>query len=253
MSTRTLDFRLSAAQVGLRVGSPSVTCAARPRSALPVYIVALREIRAEVAAAALLAPQRRARDQQPTVDEAGERGAARDRRCGERAAPSTRRARHAESRVHGGFEAVLRTARARHAATSASRTSEADRARVATAVRRGRPARRARPSRSGASRGVAVIASAARAPNTSPSSSELLASRLAPWTPGARHLAGGEQPVDRRPAVEVGLDPAHHVVRGRTDRNAIGGQVESRRAGTPARSSGTGGARNADRDAPSCR
>ncbi len=36
---------------------------------------------------------------------------------------------------------------------------------------------------SGAARGASVIACAARAPNTSPSSSELLASRLAPWTP----------------------------------------------------------------------
>ena len=43
---------------------------------------------------------------------------------------------------------------------------------------------------------------------------------------GAGDLAGGEQPGHRRPAVEVGLDAAHHVVRGRAHRHRIARQVE---------------------------
>ena len=66
----------------------------------------------------------------------------------------------------------------------------------------------------------------ARAPNTSPSSSELLARRLAPWTPvHATSPAANSPGIDVRP-VEIGLDAAHHVVRRRTDRHPIGREVE---------------------------
>ena len=44
----------------------------------------------------------------------------------------------------------------------------------------------------------------------------------------ARDLAGGEQPGHRRAAVEIGLDAAHHVVRGRPDRNQIAREIEAR-------------------------
>ena len=83
-------------------------------------------------------------------------------------------------------------------------------------------------------RGGRVIASAARAPNTSPSSSELLASRLAPCTPVQATSPAANSPRDRRAAVEVGLDAAHDVVRGRAHRNPIGRQIEPGLRGTPA-------------------
>ena len=74
---------------------------------------------------------------------------------------------------------------------------------------------------------VAVIASAARAPNTSPSSSELLASRLAPCTPVQATSPAANRPGDRRAAVEVGFDAAHDVVRRRAHRNAIAREIEA--------------------------
>ena len=49
---------------------------------------------------------------------------------------------------------------------------------------------------------------------------------------GARRFSRGEQPRDRRPAVEVRDDASHDVMRGGTDRNSIGREIE---AGLPAR------------------
>ena len=73
------------------------------------------------------------------------------------------------------------------------------------------------------------IAAAARAPNTSPSSSELLARRLAPWTPvQATSPAANSPGIDVRP-VEVGVDAAHDVVRGRADRKRIASRGRGRR------------------------
>ena len=78
----------------------------------------------------------------------------------------------------------------------------------------GRPSTR-RPA------GGCCIASAARAPNTSPSSSELLARRFAPWTPVQAISPAANSPGNGRAAPLVGVDAAHHVVRGRADRNRI--------------------------------
>ena len=75
--------------------------------------------------------------------------------------------------------------------------------------------------------GDCCIADAARAPKTSPSSSELLASRLAPWTP-----VQATSPAANSPASDVlpfvGFDPTHDVVRSRTDRNGIEGEIEAK-------------------------
>ena len=97
---------------------------------------------------------------------------------------------------------------------------------------------------SGAACGGSVIACAARAPKTSPSSSELLASRLAPWTPvQATSPAANSRGTEVR-APLVGVDAAHHVVRRRTDRNPIARQVETDAASTSRQSSETVRARS---------
>ena len=90
----------------------------------------------------------------------------------------------------------------------------------------------------------------ARAPNTSPSSSELLASRLAPWTPVHATSPAANSPGQRRPAVEIGDDAAHHVVRRRADRNAIASPDRGRRGGTRPRSAETARARTPGRGDP---
>ena len=77
---------------------------------------------------------------------------------------------------------------------------------AASANRAGQEPGRRRPAR---------IAPAARAPNTSPSSSELLASRLAPWTPVHATSPAANSPRHGRAAPQVGLDAAHDVVRRR--------------------------------------
>ena len=66
----------------------------------------------------------------------------------------------------------------------------------------------------------------------------------------AGHLAGGEQSRDGRASPSVGLDAAHDVVRGRSDRNRIGRQVEVDLRGTCPRSSENGGRRSPGRGAP---
>ena len=72
------------------------------------------------------------------------------------------------------------------------------------------------------------MARPARAPNTRPSSSELLASLFAPWTPVQATSPGGVESGNRRAAVEIGPDAAHDVVRRRTDRHPIPCQIETR-------------------------
>ena len=71
------------------------------------------------------------------------------------------------------------------------------------------------------------MASAARAPNTSPSSSELLARRLAPWTPVQAASPAAKRPAIDVPPVEIGLDATHDVVRGRAHWNPVSGQIEA--------------------------
>ena len=44
---------------------------------------------------------------------------------------------------------------------------------------------------------------------------------------GARHFASREQLRDRRAAVEIGFNSAHHVVGRRADRNAIAREVQA--------------------------
>ncbi len=104
-----------------------------------------------------------------------------------------------------------------------------------TRSRRTLAASRAIPASVGASIGLAgtcgwtsasPIERATRAPKTRPSSSELLARRFAPWTPGAGHLARGPEPAHARPAVEVHEHAAHVVVRGGSDRDRLAARVE---------------------------
>ena len=87
--------------------------------------------------------------------------------------------------------------------------------------RRTAAGRRSGASAAGAGWSSAAMASAARAPKTSPSSSELLARRLAPCTPVAGHLARGVEARQRRAAVEVGGHAAHDVVGGRRHRDRV--------------------------------
>ena len=68
--------------------------------------------------------------------------------------------------------------------------------------------------------------------------------------PGARALAAGVEAVDRRPAEQVGLDPAGGVVLGRRDRQQLGGRVEPELAAARRRSTGSA-ARGSRR--PRCR
>ena len=72
------------------------------------------------------------------------------------------------------------------------------------------------------------IAHPARAPKTSPSSSELLARRFAPWTPVHATSPAAKSPGNRRSTVQIRLHAAHDVVGGRADRDAIARQVETR-------------------------
>ena len=82
---------------------------------LPVYIVAIREIRAEVAAAALLAAQRRARDQQADGDEA--RDAPAVAVSGRRGTPAGGRGPPRSQLRHSGAQPVGGRARDRRDAT----------------------------------------------------------------------------------------------------------------------------------------
>ena len=61
-----------------------------------------------------------------------------------------------------------------------------------------------------------VMARPARAPNTTPSSSELLASRLAPCTPVQAASPAANKPGRAGAAVQIGPDAAHRVMRGGT-------------------------------------
>ena len=94
------------------------------------------------------------------------------------------------------------------------------------------------------------MAAAARAPNTSPSSSELLASRLAPCTPVQATSPAANSLGDRCAAVEVGVHAAAHVVRGRADRQARRARGRARRRGRSRRCRGIAHAPRPRRDAP---
>ena len=100
--------------------------------------------------------------------------------------------------------------------------------RLARLARRGRSdrARRAPGVRSAAASGSSSARSAARRPNTKHSDSEFDASRLAPCRPVQAHSPTAYRPGDAGAAVEVGHDPAHHVVAGGGDRDELGGRVE---------------------------
>ena len=65
------------------------------------------------------------------------------------------------------------------------------------------------------------------APKTSPSSSELLASRLAPWTPVPATSPAAYRPGIVRPPLQVGRDAAHHVVRGRSHGDEVPRDVDA--------------------------
>ena len=73
---------------------------------------------------------------------------------------------------------------------------------------------------------VCCIAPAARAPNTSPSSSELLARRLAPCTPVQATSPAAYSPGTVGAAPQVGLDAAHDVVRRGSDGNQVAREVQ---------------------------
>ena len=175
---------------------------------LPVSIVALGKVLPEVAAAALLAAQRRARDQardghQIAMAPRRRRRAStartarrrRPRRARDRfaralrACGTARRDRHIRSRIgvsgrrHGARGSVA--GRLRLGCSSAASSVQPREPRIAIGF-------------SAAARGGCCIATAARAPNTSPSSSELLASRFAPWTP-----VQATSPAANRPGSEV--------------------------------------------------
>ena len=92
---------------------------------------------------------------------------------------------------------------------------------------------RRRPSPQAAPLGVSgapAMAVAARAPNTSPSSSELLARRLAPCTRVHATSPAANRPGDRRAPGEVGVDAAAHVVRRRADRQQVARRSRARPA-----------------------
>ena len=139
--------------------------------------------------------------------------------------------------------------RRRAASDSAERTAPAP-AVIArwTSVRavggdeRGRPRRRSRAVVGGSSPAAsrAVMSSAIRWAKTRPSSSELDASRLAPCTPVQDTSPHAYRPVERGPAVQVGLDAAAGVVLGGGHRQRLGGRVEAQLAAARRRSTGTG-------------
>ena len=70
---------------------------------------------------------------------------------------------------------------------------------------------------------------AARAANTTASSSEFEASRLAPCTP-VEAIRRPPRACERGAAAFVGRDAAHVVVRGRRDRNEIARRIDAGRA-----------------------
>ncbi len=198
----------------------------------------------EVAAAALFAPQRRAGDQ-PRDGHQVECAASRHRRTSRDAVRSTgvRRVETADG-VAAAPRACGTDRRDRHIR---SRTARGRWLRPAAGGRRRRRCDGAEPRASAADairlqrrrRGGCCIAIAARAPNTSPSSSELLASRLAPWTPVHATSPAANSPGTDVRAPFVGVDAAHDVVRRGADRNRIAREIEAHAGGTSRRSSET--------------
>ena len=67
----------------------------------------------------------------------------------------------------------------------------------------------------------------ARAPKTNPSSSELLASRFAPWTPVHADLARRIEALKGSVSIHIGLHPAHQIVSCRTHGNQIVRQAQA--------------------------
>ena len=192
----------------------------------------------------------------PTRDEpahgrqAGTAAGGRDRRRTVLAGAATPRAHDAELARRRG-RGRRASAAGRRRATSARarrrpcRTARVGVRRAASGVGRDRPVQR------GGARRVPASPPPARAPNTSPSSSELLARRLAPCTPvQATSPAANRLSTDVRPS-QVGLDAAHHVVGGRADRNRIGGQIEPDAAARLRDRRKRACARSRDRRAPS--
>ena len=102
---------------------------------------------------------------------------------------------------------------------------------------RRRRATSSRISRSAAGAPWPRMAAAARAPNTSPSSSELLASRLAPWTPvHATSPAANRSGIDVRPSRSVPRRPSRSAPPGSTG-------MRSRARSRPACATGLGDGR----------
>ena len=171
---------------------------------LPVYIVALREVRAEVAAAALLAAQRGARDQQADGHQAGQRGAARGR-TGARVAGQRRAARHVVQLRAAAFAGRPRDARpGRRAATS----GRAPRAAVGQRrARRSLDVQDRRVGRRSATRGVAPDpASPPRRARRTP------APRAAScWPAGWRRARRCTPPRRRRTASATDVRPSRSV------------------------------------------
>ena len=85
---------------------------------------------------------------------------------------------------------------------------------------RGRRARRALAAYSAAAR-------PARAPNTRHSGSELEPSRLAPLMLTQATSPAAYRPGERRRAVDVGVDAAHHVVHDRAHRDRLGDRIDA--------------------------
>ena len=147
---------------------------------------------------------RAARARSGRSDARADRGRRADARAGRRCAAG-RRARQTASRVSAGGGSN-RQAPARGSARH---------------QRRARTPPRIRPG---------DAAAAARAPSTKHSVSEFEARRFAPCRPVQAHSPTANRPGSEERPVEVGGDPAHHVVGGGRDRDRLARRVEARLA-----------------------
>ena len=188
-------------------------------------VVALREVGAHVAAAALgprpgrgehgLASTVRAASSTPARSVTG---AGRERRLHARRTRRRARRRRGRSRRP---RVIARWTRPAAPTARSARTATA--ARAAGSGGRSRRDRRAPPAR----------------PRTRPSSRLLDASRFAPCRPVRADLAGRVQPGHGGPPVQVGDDPAARVVRRRASPGSARGPGRCRRRGTPRTRSGS--------------
>ena len=223
---------------------------------LPVSIVALGKVLAEVTAAALFAPQRRARDQ------AARRSARLKRRQASALLGRQRRGRR-HRRASRCRTAVCKPSRVRNSPADRhirSRTSS-DGQRAGDVLVRwldGSAATQAGfatesaadPACSAAASGRLLHRRRRARAEHQPFEQRVAREPVRAVDAGAGDLAGREQSRQRGPAPLVGVDAAHHVVRRRTDRNRIAREVEADAAGTSRQSSETAGARTRRRDAP---